>query len=85
MSGSESNEGDLVYDLTLAIGELLDGEPSELVRASALAEVLKAHAFMFGGTPAAAAQRIALVAEVASEQLVEDWDELSALKRRAAN
>lgn len=71
--------------LTQAIARLLDGEPDRNLRFSALAMTVRTQAFLASRNQQAALQHIELIGEVAGERLLEDWDDMVAIRRRGAN
>lgn len=85
MSETTEAEADRMVELARDIGAILDREPDGVLRLSAIATALKIQVFIIAGSQDAALQQIAAVGEIAGEQLVDEWDDMLAQRRRSAN
>lgn len=85
MSETTEAEADRMVALARDIGAILDREPDGVLRLSAIATALKIQVFIIAGGQAAALEQIEAVSEIAAEQLVDEWDDLLAQRRRGAN
>lgn len=85
MSGTTEAEADRMVALARDIGAILDREPDGVLRLSAIATALKIQVFIIAGSQEVALQQIVAVGDIASELLVDEWDDMLAQRRRGAN